>query len=213
MNPTTPPTSIAFPAPLTVAAIAINDQPSQCDGQNPSEDCLNALAGGYIWYDKNAQCLDDEKIIISTALSYATSLAAYSSGFPNAGRATHGPVSAGFYMGPDLADFQNRIGGNLKRISSFRNAENAREYITLSCQDTKNWCGKRFSGQGVGGYAWSAPWFGFYYHYITLCPLFFTADDMNAKFEMVQAELAHGVTTMATDMTWLRTTADLFSTK
>jgi hypothetical protein len=105
MNPTTPPTSIAFPAPLTVAAIAINDQPSQCDGQNPSEDCLNALAGGYIWYDKNAQCLDDEKTIISTALSHATSLAAYSSGFPNAGRATHGPVSAGFYMGPDLAEF------------------------------------------------------------------------------------------------------------
>jgi hypothetical protein len=116
-------------------------------------------------------------------------------------------------MGPDFPEFQARIGGNLNRVSNFKSSStSSKEYITVSCQDTKNQCGRTVQGKAVGGYGWSAKegWFGYTYHYITLCPPFFTLETLATKLNQVTEELGRGVTRMATDMAWLRTTGQYF---
>ena len=56
-DPTTPPTSLVVPAgaPENPYPDGIPTQPDQCDGQNPSEDCFNAMggSGGYLWFGKH----------------------------------------------------------------------------------------------------------------------------------------------------------------
>jgi hypothetical protein len=207
-DPTTPPKSITFPVARTPSLAPINTQPSQCDAQNPSQDCFNALSGGYLWFAQDSQCDDGQKAQLETAVWDATTLASYSSLFPNAGDKNHGLGAARFYLGPDYAQFQSRIGGNLNRVSLFENDNaNSREYITVSCQDTKNQCGRLIDRKAVGGYGWSAQgWLGYWYHYITLCPPFFSLETLDTKLNDVEQELANGVTRMAKDMTWLRTT-------
>lgn len=82
-------------------------------------------------------------------------------------------------------------------------------YITLSCKDTHNECNKVIDGKAVGGYGWTDNgWFG-YYHYITLCPTFFTADSLDTKLSQVEEELNRGVTDKASNMDWLRSTGEL----
>jgi hypothetical protein len=209
-DPTTPPKSIAAPGPRAPTPAPIGTQPSQCDGSNSSQDCLAALSGGYMWYDKNSQCNPDQKGAIFTALWDATTLASYTSQFPNAGESNHALGAARFYTGPDYAQFHSRIAGNLKRVAQFQLSGSDKEYITISCQDTQNKCGAAAGGKAVGGYGWSAPgWFA-WYHYITLCPPFFTVDTLDTKTNEVAQQLANGDTSWAKDIRWLKTTGQYF---
>ena len=214
-DPTSPPSSISFPtgAPENPYPSGIPTQPDQCDGQNPSDDCFNTMAGsgGYLWFDKDSECSPDQKSQLETAVWDATTLAFYSSNFPNNGAGTRGQASGIFYMGPDFASQQNRIAGNLKRVWQFKTPEtSSKEYITVSCKDTKNICGKKIGGKGVGGYAWTYSGWFYYYHYITLCPPFFTIDSLSTKINTVEQDLASGSTKMAKDMTWLSSTGQFF---
>ena len=168
------------------------------------------MSGGYLWYDKNSQCNADQKGAIFTALWDATTLASYTSQFPNAGESNHALGAAIFYIGPDYAQFQSRIAGNLKRVAQFKLSGSDKEYITISCQDTQNKCGAAAVGKAVGGYGWSAPgWFA-WYHYITLCPPFFTVDTLDTKTNEFEHQMANGYTSLAKDIRWLKTSGQYF---
>ena len=157
-DPSTPPKSISFPfqAPNPYpSGSVLPTQPDECDGQKPSQDCFNALAKkGYLWFDNKSGCDDTKKSQLETAVWDATTLLSYASTFPNGFQGTRGQSSGIFYMGPDWQSQQSRVSGNLQRASSFKTADN-NEYITVSCTDSKNWCGKKIDGKAVGGYAWS----------------------------------------------------------
>jgi hypothetical protein len=212
-DPTSPPKTISFPNTRGQKPSAIPTQPSQCDGQNPSDDCFRALgsSSGYLYFDKDSACDANQQGQLQTALWDAITLAGYSNLFPNAGEGARGPQSGRFYMGPDFQQFQGRISGNLKRVFEFMTSpKSSGVYITMSCKDTKNYCGKKIDNKAVGGYAWTySGWFG-YYHYITLCPTFFTLETLDTKLQQVESDLASGSTKTATDMTWLRTTGQFF---
>ena len=141
----------------------------------------------------------------------ASTLATYSSNFPNNGMSTHGQVSGIFYMGPDYASQQGRIAGNLKRVSQFKtDSTSEKAYITTSCKDTKKLCDLKIDGKGVGGYAWTKDGWLAYYHYITLCPPFFTIDSLSDKLGEIEQDLASGSTTKAGDMRYLSSTGQFF---
>src|ERR1043166_3751912 len=60
-DPASPPKSVSFPhrAPKPDP---ITNQPAQCDGQAPSDDCFRALAyGGELRYDRDSECSDLQK--------------------------------------------------------------------------------------------------------------------------------------------------------
>ena len=214
-EPISPPSSISFPTgvPPNPYPSGIPTQPDQCDGQDPSEDCFNALAssGGYLWFDNDSECSDTQQSQLETAVWDATTLAFYSSNFPNSGAGTRGEASGIFYIGPDFASQQTRIAGNLKRASQFKtSATSTKEYITVSCKDTKGFCGKKIGGKGVGGYAWTYSGWTAYYNYITLCPPFFLLDTLATQLENVEKDLASGSTKLASDMTWLTSTGQFF---
>ena len=146
-DPTSPPSSISFPtgAPSNPYPSGIPTQPSQCDGQNPSDDYFNALAssGGYLYFDNDSECSDAQQSQLETAVWDATMLALYSSNFPNNGAGSRGQASGIFYIGRDFASQQTRIAGNFKRAWQFKTpATSTKEYITVSYKDTKNFCGK-----------------------------------------------------------------------
>jgi hypothetical protein len=167
-------------------------------------------SGGYLYYESDSGCSDNQKNALETALWEATTLASYSSIFPNNGEGSRGSASAHFYMGPDYLSQKDRISGNLQRISEFKSGKTSEKaYITMSCKDTKNLCNER--GQGtVGGYAWTYNgWFG-YYHYITFCPPFFSLDNIDQKITEIESELSGGKTEKASDMRYLRTTGQYF---
>ena len=68
-DPTTPPASLSAPAgaPENPYPHGIPTQPDQCDGQNPSEDCFNAMgSGGYLWF---GECILEP--FSSVSVSYA----------------------------------------------------------------------------------------------------------------------------------------------
>ena len=114
-------------------------------------------------------------------------------------------------MGPDFASQQNRIAGNLKRAWQFKTSSTSeKEYITTSCKDTKNLCGRTIEGKGVGGYAWTYSGWFYYYHYITLCPTFFTLETLSDKVDEIEADLASGNTDKARDMRYLKNTGQFF---
>ena len=107
-DPSTPPTSISFPSPApNPYPSTIPTQPAQCDGQNPSDDCFNAMSssGGYLWFDQDSQCSDPQKAQFETAVWDATTLAMYSSSFPAGGEANRGISSGIFYMGKSRSRF------------------------------------------------------------------------------------------------------------
>jgi hypothetical protein len=171
--------------------------------------------GGYIWFGRDSDCTNDQKGTVDQAVWDAFTLSHYAATKFAGSADTHVSQSAGFYMGPDWAQYENRISGNFRRASEFKTDKTSKStyvppvaylhetvkhshellerlnynhrvydsnfftrYITVSCRDTKNWCGRVEEGKGVGGYAWTTSgWFA-YYHYITLCPLFFTADGL-----------------------------------
>jgi hypothetical protein len=211
-DPTSPPKSLSFPlrAPKPEAIL---EQPAQCDGENPSDDCFRALSsgsGGYLWYARDSMCNDDQKDALSTAVWDAYTLALWSSNFPNVDGA-RGTASGKYYMGPDFPEFQDRIGGNLKRASDFKKPTTSdKTYITVSCKDTKNKCGTKIGGKFVGGYGWTdSGWFG-YYHYITLCSSFWTVSTLDQKIQEIENDLGGGSTTKATDMRYLQTSGQYF---
>jgi hypothetical protein len=211
-DPTAPIVPISFPSRAPQPA-SISSQPEQCDAQNPSADCFNALSssGGYLWFDKDSGCSDDQKASLETAVWDATTLAFYSSTFPSVGDGPRALQAGIFYMGHDVSQFQSRISGNLGRAWQFKTGQtSSKEYITVSCKDTKAQCGRTVQGKAVGGYAWTYNGYFGYYHYITFCPTFFTLETLDTKLNDVSQELGKGVTTMATDMTWLRTTGQYF---
>ncbi|KAL9123607.1 MAG: hypothetical protein Q9217_006976, partial [Psora testacea] len=200
-DPTTPPQTISFPTggPPNPYPSGIPTQPDSCDGENPSNDCFSAMSGsgGHLYFAKDFQCSDSSKSQLETAVWDATTLAFYSSSFPDAGEGTHGQASGIFYMGPDFASQKNRISGNLKRVWQFKtDTTSEKEYITVSCKDTKNLCGKMIDGKA--------------YYYITLCPAFFSLDSLSTKINDVEQDLAGGSTKMAKDMTYLRTSGQFF---
>jgi hypothetical protein len=214
-DPKDPPKSISFPKdrPPNPYPSGVPIQPQNCDGQNPSNDCFTAMSGsgGYLYFDKDSQCSDSEKSALQTAVWDATTLASYASKFPNVGEGNRGQQSGRFYMGPDFASQQNRISGNLERAWQFKTDKTSeKEYITVSCKDTKNLCGRKIDGKAVGGYAWTYSGWVYYYHYITLCPAFFSLDTLDKKLNDVEQELGSGSKRMATDMTWLRSTGQFF---
>jgi hypothetical protein len=214
-DPTSIPKSISFPARASNPyPSGIPPQPSLCDGQNPSDDCFNAMgggSGGYLYFDNDSNCTDPQKSALETAVWDATTLASYASDFPNSGAGARGRASGIFYMGPDYASQQTRIAGNLKRAWQFKTPETSdKEYITVSCKDTKKQCNQMIAGKGVGGYAWTYSGWVYYYHYITLCPLFFSLDTLDTKIADVERDLASGSTKFATDMTWLQNTGQFF---
>ena len=84
-------------------------------------------------------------------------------------------------------------------------------YITVSCKDTKKNCGRMIDGKAVGGYAWtSTGWFGYKYHYATLCPVFFTLETLDTLFVERDKEVAGGDTSKVTDMDWMKSTGQFF---
>lgn len=191
-DPTSPPQSISFPTAIpNPYPSGIPTQPGQCDGQNPSSDCFDAMgqSGGYLWFDKDSQCTDSQKSAVNTAIWDASSLASYSSQFPNSGQRTHSRASAIFYMGPDFATQQTRIAGNLKRASQFKTSETSeKEYITVSCKDTKNLGGRRVEGKGRGRLCVDVQ------RLVVVLPLhhplprpFFTIDSLDTKIHQVFA--------------------------
>ncbi|KAL9619882.1 MAG: hypothetical protein Q9160_005529 [Pyrenula sp. 1 TL-2023] len=170
-----------------------------------------SASGGYLYFDKDSECTDNKKSALETAVWDATTLASYASTFPNAGEVSRGRASGIFYMGPDFASQQNRTSGNLKRAAEFKTDKtSAKEYITISCKDTKDLCDKVIDGKAVGGYAWTYSGYLYYYYYITLCPTFFTLETLDTKINDVEQDLAKGDTKMAKDMEWLRTTGQFF---
>lgn len=211
-NPKIPPTSISFPAVAEDPfPSGIPNMPDGCDGQNPSDDCFSAMkkSKNYIWFDKNSGCSQEQKDQIKTAVWDATTLATYASAFPQTSE-TRGQFSGAFWMGPDWPAYQSRISGNFGRIGKWKTSEQS-EYITVSCTDTKKQCGRRVGdNKSVGGYAWTYSGWRAYYYYITLCPPFFTIDSLNHKMDDVRDALQRGDTRYATDMNWLRTTAQYF---
>lgn len=141
----------------------------------------------------------------------ANTLATYASTFPNARAGSRGQASAIFYMGPDFTSQQERISGNFRRVSQFKKYKPGKnEYVTVSCEDTQNLCGKMMNGKAVGGYAWTYSGWLYYYHYITVCPAFFTLDSLSETINEVEQDLARGSTRMASDMSWLRTAGQFF---
>jgi hypothetical protein len=200
-DPASPPHSISFPyrAPKPDE---ITNQPAQCDGQAPSDDCFRALAyGSEIRYDRDSECSYEQKEDVRSAVWDAHTLASYSSTFPDVDGA-RGSAAGRFYMGPDFSEFQGRISGNLRRAADFKTS-GSKDYIALSCKDTKNLCQRKSGEKAVGGYAWTKNgWFGYYY-YITLCPTYFTIDSLLTKLEQVNDELDRGKTDMATNLTGL----------
>lgn len=114
-------------------------------------------------------------------------------------------------MGPDYASQQGRIAGNLKRVPQFKTGSTSNSaYITTSCKDTKNLCKLKINGKAVAGYAWTYNGWWAYYHYITLCPPFFTLDSLSKKIGEIEEDLASGSTTKAGDMRYLRSTGQFF---
>lgn len=217
-DPINPPKSISFPdrVPPNPFPSGIPDQPNQCEGLNPSDDCLHGMVstGGYLFYDKDSQCSDEQKDAAQTAIWDATTLANYANPVPESGESNHGDVSAVFYMGSDWRAQQSRLSGNLKRVADFKTGKTSNKaYITVSCNDKDKLCPTKIPGKpqkGVGGYAWTySGWFG-YYHYITLCPTFFTMDTLGTKINQVEQDLAKGSTKMAKDMEWLRSSGQMF---
>jgi hypothetical protein len=212
-DPKTPPKKISFPKrPDNPFPKGIPTQPDKCDGEFPSDDCFHAMGsnGGYLYFEKDSGCSDNQKNVLETALWEATTLASYSSNFPNNGEGSRGSASAHFYMGPDYLSQKDRIAGNLQRVSEFKSGKTSgKEYITMSCKDTHNRCNEK--GQGtVGGYAWTYNgWFG-YYHYITFCPPFFSLDNLDQKITEIESDLSSGKTDKASDMRYLRTTGQYF---
>ena len=154
-DPSTPPKTISFPKnkPNYPFPSGIPTQTDICDGQNPSQDCFNALSGsgGYLHFDSDSQCSDTQKSTLETAVWDATTLASYSSNFPNAGEGTQGTASGIFDMGPDFASQSSRIAGSLQRAWQLKTDKTSgKAYITTSCKDTKKWYGKMIDGKAVG---------------------------------------------------------------
>lgn len=210
-DPKTPPTSIAFPqAAENPFPSGIPDMPDVCDGQNPSDDCFNAMKqkNNYIWFDNESGCSDEYKAQITTAVWDASTLANYASAFPNF-TANRGQVSGVFWMGSDWAKYQSRISENFGRAGKWKLSDQS-EYITVSCTDTQNRCNEDHGDLAVGGYAWTYSGWLYYYHHITLCKPFFTLESLNDKIDDVENALRSGNTRYATDMTWLRTTGQYF---
>lgn len=186
------------------------NQPKPCDGQNPSEDCLKAMdsSGGYLWFDNDSQCDENQRGMMGTAVWDSNTLALWSNDFPRNARAH---AAGAYYMGPDYSTQQDRIAGNLRRVSEFKSPKTkSNYYITMSCKDTKNYCGKTITGKGVGGYAWTYKGWFFGYHYITFCPLFFTLPSLNEKIDEIEDDLTKGRTDRARDMEWLKSTGQFF---
>jgi hypothetical protein len=209
-DPTAPPQSLSFPSKAPKPP-PIENLPEICDGEAPSDDCFKALgSGSYIKFDPESQCTEDQKSTLETAVWDAFTLALWSANFPDVD-GVHGQAAGKYYMGPDYANFQGRITGNLKRAAAFKGTPGSSESITVSCKDEKMNCGKVIDRKAVGGYAWSKHYFGWgWYHYITLCPAYFSLDSLDTKMSDVEDDLRRGSTTMATDMAWLRTTGQFF---
>ncbi len=114
-------------------------------------------------------------------------------------------------MGPDFASQQTRTAGNLKRVFQSKTSQTSdKTYITVSYKNAKSVCDQTIEIKAVGGYAWTYNGWLAYYHYITLCPTFFYLDTLDTKINGVRQELASDTTTMAKDMTWLRSTGQFF---
>ncbi|KAF2432275.1 hypothetical protein EJ08DRAFT_711039 [Tothia fuscella] len=114
-------------------------------------------------------------------------------------------------MGPNWSEFQSRIAGNLKRLHEFKTDKTSKStYITVSCVDSKNYCKKRLEGKAVGGYAWTTSGWWAYYHYITMCEVFYAQDTLYEKIAEVERDLAKGDTLQATDMRYLSTAGQFF---
>ncbi|MCJ1297317.1 hypothetical protein MMC08_000103 [Hypocenomyce scalaris] len=233
-DPTTPPTTLTAPskAPNPWASGGIPTVPSACaDPSNPSDDCFNALSvqaqngvntlGGYLSHD--GSCSSTQEGQLETAAWDASTLANYASDWPANGRG----IAAGiFYIGPDYSTQQQRISArqmqpsrkkptnqpippdNFGRAAAFKITGNS--YITTSCQDTKNWCNVKKDGKAISGYAWTINGWFRYYHYITLCPAFFTLDSLATQLETHEEELAHGDTSKVVDMQYLKSTGQFF---
>jgi hypothetical protein len=143
----------------------IPTQPDECDGNDPSEDCFHSMtssSGGYLWFDKDSQCTSDQKSMMETAVWDATTLAGYSSDFPNSGSKNVGENSGLYYIGPDFYSQHERIAGNLKRAWQWKTPATASKmYITMSCKDTKKLCNEKIDGKSVGGYAWTSMCYSF----------------------------------------------------
>lgn len=215
-DPTSPPTNISFPSgiPPNPYPSGIPVLPDICDGEDPSDDCVNALAsgsGGYLYFDKNSGCSDSQKGMIETAVWDATTLANYASPFPDTFQKAHGVGAGLFYMGPDFRDQQTRISGNFKRVAEFKTSRtSSKAYVTLSCKDPKNWCHKRMDDKSIGGYAWTVEGWLAWYHYIAFCPPFFTLDNLDEKLNFIEQELSSGNTKYASQLDWLSTTGSYF---
>ena len=221
-DPPTPPKTLSAPpkAPNPYP-FGIPTHPESCDGQNPSRKCFNdldaqvansttgtSLGGGYIYFDKNSGCSEDQKGVLTTASWDASTLASYASNFPTS---AHGIAAAKYYMGPDWQSQTGRLTGNFQRAAAFQTTGSSRQYITVSCTDTKGYCPRTIDSKGVGGYAWSyTGWFGYEYYYITLCPIFFGLDDLNDRFADVENDISNGRTNTASDMAWLKSTGQFF---
>ncbi|KAI9747701.1 MAG: hypothetical protein M4579_007409, partial [Chaenotheca gracillima] len=215
-DPTAPPISLSVPSPIANpwASGGIPLVPTECtDASNPSAPCFTALSkdaedgvhafGGYLTHD--GSCSPEKKGQLETAAWDACNLATHASTWPANFR---GEQAGQFYLGPDYISQQERIQNNIRRAADFKVKTNS--YITTSCKDTKNYCNIRRGGKAVGGYGWTYKGILGSYHYITLCPPFFTVETLETQVKARREELARGDTSRVTDMRYLQTTGQYF---
>lgn len=116
--------------------------------------------------------------------------------------------SARYWMGPDYGTelFANRMHDNLNRVYKMESSSN-KEYVTVTCADPANKCKTNVGGgKAVGGFTESKQnWFGYWYHYITFCPAFFTADSLTMREHDAMNDDSH-----ARQMAWLRNNGQYF---
>ncbi|KAF3811108.1 hypothetical protein GCG54_00010444 [Colletotrichum gloeosporioides] len=166
--------------------------------EKPSRECadaaiaqsgLVAFGGGTIKYE-DGSC-NPYKNIIETAAWDAVTLARFAKAVPTTGRQI---PTWRTYIGPDFAEYQDRISQNFQRAEEFKGKKSFD--IILSCKDTKDQCKTRIDGKAAGG------WFGWKYQHVTLCPVFFELRTLDDTFELLEDGLERGELKYAQEAEW-----------
>jgi hypothetical protein len=96
---------------------------------------------------------------------------------------------------------------NINRAVTFH-SNTLNNYITLTCNDSRNQCGKKFNGKSVGGYTYTKThWLWWDWHYINMYDIFFTGvKDFDERVNEIRDNVGNGNYQYADDASWLQTT-------
>ncbi|MAD81474.1 MAG: hypothetical protein CL912_00790 [Deltaproteobacteria bacterium] len=200
---------------------------SSDDPENPSQECFQALdvrAQGYMWINTKT-CTTPQNQALTRAFRHAYTIIAASEDFPT--KESHQQAAA-YYMGPDweTEEYKNRLtctlidvdethfkhvlmfrSANVKRAVTFH-SDTVNNYVTISCNDPRKQCAKKFNKKFVGGYAWvKKHWLWWDWHYINMCDIFFTSvEEFDKRLRDIRDNVADGNYQFADDASWLQTT-------